>query len=114
MMAMAVFMAVAMNLQAQINVLSITSGNMLGSINAYPIRLCTNDTTRLYITPTGNIGVNTEAPLQMFHIVEGNILISKTSERAPGSTNGSILFGDEPSSTNPYGKWGIEYVNNDD
>lgn len=87
---------------------------MLGSINAYPIRLCTNDTTRLYITPTGNIGVNTEAPLQMFHIVEGNILISKTSERAPGSTNGSILFGDEPSSTNPYGKWGIEYVNNDD
>lgn len=96
------------------NPISITSGNKIGSTNAYPIRIITNDTTRLYITPTGYLGVNTENPLQMFHVVEGNILISRTSERAPGSTNGSILFGDEPSSTNPNGKWGIEYVSNND
>lgn len=91
-----------------------TVKNMLGFTNAYPVRLCTNDTTRLYISSTGYVGVNTESPLQMFHLVEGNILISRTSERADGSTNGSILFGDEPSSTNPYGKYGIEYVSNDD
>lgn len=92
------------------NSLSITTGNTLGSTNAFPVRIITNDTTRMYITPTGYFGVNTESPLQMFHVVEGNILISRTSERADGSTNGSILFGDQPSSTNPYGKYGIEYV----
>ena len=135
-MAMAFFVSVTMNLQAQDspnggsgggNVIdpmpwyrtgntqsSGTVYNMLGFTNAYPIRLCTNDTTRLYVSSTGYGGVNTDAPLQMFHIVDGNVLISRTSERADGSTNGSILFGDEPSSTNPYGKWGIEYVSNND
>ena len=62
----------------------------------------------------GYVGIGTNHPKQKLHVVDGNILISKTSVRADGSTNGSILFGDEPSSTNPYGKWGIEYVNNDD
>lgn len=131
----AFLVAFSMNLQAQINPnsnntgpltpidpvnswhmsgnsLSITTGNTLGSTNAFPVRIITNDTTRMYITPTGYFGVNTESPLQMFHVVEGNILISRTSERADGSTNGSILFGDQPSSTNPYGKYGIEYVSN--
>lgn len=136
-MAIAVFVLITMNLQAQDSPnggtipgggstildpmpwyrtgntqLSGTVKNMLGFTNAYPVRVCTNDTTRLYVSSTGYLGVNTEAPLQMFHIVEGNILISRTSERADGSTNGSILFGDEPSSTNPYGKYGIEYVGN--
>lgn len=92
--------------------LSITTGSKLGSTNAFPVRICTNDTTRLYITPTGCLGVNTESPLQKLHVVEGNVLISRTSERAGGSTNGSLLFGDAPSSSNPYGKYGIEYVGN--
>lgn len=135
MTAMAVFMMAAISLQAQNspngigtgsepitpvvdqklwnrdgNALSNTSGNMLGSTNAYPIRICTNNTERIYIDTTGSIGINTTSPLQMLHVVEGNILISASSERAPGSTNGSILFGDEPTSSNPYGRWGIEYV----
>ena len=94
------------------NFLSITTGSKLGSTNAFPVRICANDTTRLYITPTGCLGVNTESPLQKLHVVEGNVLISRTSERAGGSTNGSLLFGDAPSSSNPYGKYGIEYVGN--
>lgn len=136
MMALAIFMTATINLQAQDspnigagldtpiveqklwyrtgNTLSATSENMLGSTNAYPIRICTNNTERIYIDAAGSIGINTTSPLQMLHVVEGNILISASSERAPGSTNGSILFGDEPSSSNPYGKWGIEYVGNND
>ena len=137
MVALAVFMTAVINLQAQDspngiepgsgtpildqqswnlmgNTLSNTSGNKLGSVNAYPIRICTNNTDRIYIDAGGSIGINTTSPLQMLHVVEGNILISASSERAPGSANGSILFGDEPTSTNPYGKWGIEYVGIED
>lgn len=68
-------------------------------------------------TTSGFIGVNTHTPRQMFHVVGGNILISRKasrSDKALGSTNGSILFGDETSLTYPYGSWGIEYVNNSD
>lgn len=138
-MAMAIFMAATISLQAQDspngigtgtdpvtpiveqklwyrdgNLLSLTSGNMLGSTNAFPVRICTNNTDRIYIDAGGSIGINTTSPLQMLHVVEGNILISANTDRAPGSTNGSILFGDQPSSANPYGKWGIEYVGNND
>ena len=51
---------------------------------------------------------------QMLHVVDGNILISRTSNmgnRAPSSRNGSLLFGDDIDGNTQYGSWGIEYVN---
>lgn len=90
---------------------TLNTGNKLGSINKYPIQLCTNNISRLYIDTTGYIGINTTLPRQMLHVVDGNILISRTSTRADGSTNGSILFGNEVTTQVPYGKWGIEYLN---
>lgn len=134
MMAMAIIMTATIGLKAQDNPNGVGTGsgnlstnlwsrvgdqlsgtaNKLGSTNNYPIRICTNDTERIYIDGSGSIGINTTSPLQMLHVVEGNILISANTDRAPGSTNGSILFGDQPSSANPYGKWGIEYVGNTD
>ena len=89
-----------------------TTHNTLGFSTATPIRFCTNNLARLYIDAAGSIGVNTTAPLQMLHVVEGNVLISASSNRAPGSVNGSLLFGSDPTTSNPYGKWGIEYVCN--
>jgi len=68
----------------------------------------------LTIAPDGNIGMGTDIPRQKLHIVDGNILISKTSTRAPGgSPNGSIFFGANIDDDFPNGKWGIEYLNND-
>lgn len=96
------------------NCLSNSNRNIIGSSNSFPIRLCTNNIDRLFIDSCGLIGINTIMPLQMLHVVEGNILISANTNRAPGSVNGSLLFGDTPSATNPYGKWGIEYVNGAD
>ena len=74
-MAMAIFMAATISLQAQDspngigtgtdpvtpiveqqlwyrvgNLLSLTSGNMLGSTNAFPVRICTNNTDRMELT----------------------------------------------------------------
>ena len=49
----------------------------------------------------------------MLHIVDGNILLTHTSGRAPGSVNGSILFGNDADSTDHHGHWGIEYVSNE-
>lgn len=93
---------------------------ILGTITNNPIEINTNNCLRIHIngdadTISGFIGVNTHTPRQMFHVVGGNILISRTASpinKALGSTNGSILFGDETSSIYPYGSWGIEYVNN--
>ena len=68
----------------------------------------------IFVDTNNNVGFGTLNPKQMLHIVGGNILISRMSsrdERAPGSVNGSILFGDETSTQYPYGAWGIEYLN---
>jgi len=86
----------------------------LGTTNATPLRIRTNNQDRMYISKTGNVGIGTTKPHQMLHIVDGNLLISRTStNRAPGSANGSLLFGDTATTANPAGEWGIEYVNDD-
>jgi hypothetical protein len=66
----------------------------------------------LFLNDDGNVGVGTAAPKQKLHLIDGNILISKTSTKAtgPGSPNGSILFGDDVTNSQN-GRWGIEYVN---
>jgi len=70
----------------------------------------------LSIAPDGNIGIGTVSPRQKLHIVDGNILISKTSPKpAPGgSPNGSIFFGANVNNNFPNGKWGIEYLDGED
>mgnify|MGYP006916078850 FL=1 len=91
------------------NILSGTS-NKLGSTNAYLVRICTNNTERIFIDTTGKVGINTTLPLQKLHVLDGNILISRSTPRELGSTNGTIYFGDVVDASEPYGKWGIEYV----
>jgi len=62
----------------------------------------------------GYVGFNTVYPKQKIHVVDNNILISRTSAKAPGVTNGAIMFGDETSSSDcPAGAWGIEYVDSE-
>lgn len=96
------------------NSISATSNSFLGTINAYPLAFRTNNTERMCISTAGNVGIGTTIPQQLLHVVDGNILISRTSSnRAPGSTNGSLFFGDTATTLNPVGEWGIEYVNND-
>jgi len=70
----------------------------------------------LSIAPDGNIGMGTTRPRQKLHIVDGNILISKTSAKAApgGSPNGSIFFGATINNNFPNGKWGIEYLDGED
>jgi hypothetical protein len=66
------------------------------------------------IASDGSIGIGTTVPHQALHIVDGNVLISRTSSnnKAPGSRNGSMLFGSDVSTNqSPYGEWGIEYMN---
>lgn len=71
----------------------------------------------LSVTQEGKVGIGTQYPQQDLHIVDGNILISRTSTktRAAGSKNGSILFGSETSDQDgyQYGRWGIEYLDNE-
>ena len=88
--------------------------NMLGFTNATPIRFCTKNENRMFIDTLGMIGINTTAPLQRLHVLDGNILISRSVSDELGSTNGSIYFGDVVDVSEPYGKWGIEYVSSAD
>lgn len=86
----------------------------IGTTNSYPLRFRTNGTDRMFISTTGDVGIGTISPKQMLHVVDGNILISHTAtNRAPGSANGSILFGNNASTSYPFGEWGIEYVDAD-
>jgi len=56
-----------------------------------------------------NVGIGTDNPLNMLHVMGGNILISRDPGKAPGSLNGSIFFGEVVSNEYPNGEWGIEY-----
>lgn len=131
MIATAILMVTTMNLQAQEgpngtgpgNATSnswIRSGNQidgganrLGSTDGYPIRFCTNNYDRVFVSVDGKVGINTNNPLQKLHILDGNILISRSFPDELGSANGTIYFGDQVSPSEPYGKWGIEYVSSE-
>jgi hypothetical protein len=95
------------------NTVSTVANCIFGTKNAYPIYFYTNNVSRMMLDTLGNIGIGTEFPKQKIHIVDGNILISRTSTKAPGSTNGSILFGSDVTNNYLYGSWGIEYLSQD-
>lgn len=131
MMATAIFTTITINVQAQDdrigsgardrsittdfwsrqgdNVGSVNS-NRLGSTDGYPIRFCTKNEDRVFIDTTGKVGINTSEPLQRLHVLDGNILISRSATDELGSANGTIYFGDVVEPREPFGKWGIEYV----
>ncbi len=90
-----------------------SSHDFLGSLNAYPLAFKTNNTLRMYIDTSGNVGLNTMTPYQMLHVVNGNILITGSSTRGPGCQNGMILFGDTAYGDDHFGRWGIEYVSSE-
>lgn len=73
----------------------------------------TNRLATLYLNEKkyGFVGIGTSLPMQKLHVVDGNILLSRQPSENPCSLNGSILFGDVPSSAWPNGEWGIEYYN---
>lgn len=73
-----------------------------------------NNNKGFVLDTNGYFGYNTNYPKQRIHVVDGNIMISRTSARAPGSTNGSLLFGGDVVDSCSRGDWGIEYVNSTD
>ncbi len=94
------------------NVGSVNS-NRLGSTDGYPIRFCTKNVDRIFIDTAGRVGINTTDPLQKLHVLDGNILISRSATDELGSANGTIYFGDVATPNYPYGRWGIEYVSSE-
>lgn len=97
-----------------------TSGNastskfdFLGTTDNKPLSVKTNNTLRMFIDTSGNIGLNTRNPYQILHIVDGNILITGSSTRGAGFQNGMILFGDTAYEDDHFGRWGIEYVSSE-
>jgi hypothetical protein len=88
------------------------------SIFAQDIWIPTTDRTGIYLNKDkySYLGIGTDNPLQKFHIVNGNILLSRQSGQKKdfGSLNGSILFGEFASTDEPAGQWGIEYYRNVD
>lgn len=133
-MATAIFATITMNVQAQDGSVGSGAGdkgttttywsrqgdnvggvnsNRLGSTDGYPIRFCTKNVDRVFIDTAGRVGINTSMPLQRLHVLDGNILISRSTSDELGSTNGTIYFGDVVTPSQPYGRWGIEYVSSE-
>ena len=72
-----------------------------------------NNGKGIMIDTSGYVGFNTNYPKQKIHVVDNNILITRTSARSDGITNGAILFGDEANNNCRHGAWGIEYVDSE-
>ncbi|MCW3111536.1 MAG: hypothetical protein JWQ09_6042, partial [Segetibacter sp.] len=36
---------------------NLVGGEKLGSLNAQPVNIVTNNASRIYVTPTGNVGI---------------------------------------------------------
>lgn len=68
----------------------------------------------IYVSETGFVGINNMLPLQKLHVLDGNILISRSTPRELGSANGCLYFGDIVSANEPYGRWGVEYVSSEE
>ena len=72
-----------------------------------------NNGNGITIDTNGYVGFNTIYPKQKIHVVDNNILITRTSSRLDGIANGAIMFGDEATSSCRHGAWGIEYVDSE-
>lgn len=72
-----------------------------------------NNGNGFMIDTNGYVGFNTNKPKQKIHVVDNNIMISRTSAKAPGVTNGALMFGDETNNNCLYGAWAIEYVDSE-
>jgi hypothetical protein len=57
---------------------------------------------------TGNVGINTSAPLHKLHVQDGAVMISGA---VPGAGGPMILFSDNiAANAYPNGRWGVEYM----
>jgi hypothetical protein len=61
---------------------SITGTEFLGTTNAQPLVIRTNNTERVRVTATGNVGIGTAAPTERLQVSDGNIAITNTDNTA--------------------------------
>jgi hypothetical protein len=61
---------------------SITGTEFLGTTNPQPLVIRTNNTERMRITETGNVGIGTANPTERLQVSDGNIAITNTDNTA--------------------------------
>ena len=68
-----------------------SNAGYLGSTNATPLNIITNNSSRIYITTSGNVGIGTTSPAQMLHVT-GNGLFNGNLDVGQGvSTQDSVI-----------------------
>lgn len=70
-----------------------SSSAKLGTTNADPLRLTTNNLTRMYVSDNGNVGIGTTNPQQRFHVEASGLINVFVNTNAPGSISGSGMIG---------------------
>jgi hypothetical protein len=56
--------------------------NFLGTTDAQPLVIRTNNTERMRVTATGNVGIGTAAPTERLQVSDGNVAITNTDNTA--------------------------------
>jgi hypothetical protein len=56
--------------------------NFLGTTDAQPLVIRTNNTERMRITATGNVGIGTASPTERLQVSDGNVAITNTDNTA--------------------------------
>ncbi|MCU7548174.1 tail fiber domain-containing protein [Chitinophagaceae bacterium LB-8] len=84
----------------------------LGTTNAIPLRLYTNNATRVYINTSGNVGIATTAPAQKLHVagntyITGNVGIGTNTlnYKLNVLSSGHAIYGNTTGTTS-YGVYG--------
>lgn len=86
-----------------------TASDFLGTLNAQPLNIKTNNTQRAIITSTGEMGIGTSTPLHKLQVHDGALMLSGA---VAGFGGPQLLFSDN-TSTYPNGRWAIEYITAD-
>lgn len=70
----------------------------LGSLNSFPVNVITNNASRIFISSSGNVGINTTTPSSRFYVNGSQVLVGDLTFK---SSSNKIQFADPGVSSDP-------------
>jgi len=100
---------------SQVTLSAQGSAGQVGTANAFPFRLLSNNTVRLTVTPTGDVGVGTTGPLAKLHVngdvrVDGNVSVASTNRYCSVSPYAFVGTGNVTTNKPGFGEANGAYV----
>lgn len=97
------------------NAITNPTTQFIGTTTNQPLVFRTNNTEKMRVTPTGNVGIGTNNPFNNLHIHNGAIRLTGLNPGTNTSPSGGaqVIWGytnDNVAEVTNNGQWGIEYI----